>query len=127
MDVAAILTWSQVGANWPHQIFYAQLVPSGALWPFGLKTSSWPFLAQIIHLWPQVISCRHWPPWPISIPPTPRPLSLILGLGGPLVYQGVLGPLAIIFSSGPPPFIRGVRPKWPFWARPPTASTAHGP
>ncbi|MBW0520647.1 hypothetical protein O181_060362 [Austropuccinia psidii MF-1] len=40
MGVAAILTWNKVGANFPHHIFYGQLVPSGALWSFG-------------HFWPQ--------------------------------------------------------------------------
>ncbi|MBW0484389.1 hypothetical protein O181_024104 [Austropuccinia psidii MF-1] len=79
MGVAAIPTWNQVGANWPHDIFYGQLVPFGALWPFG-------------HFWPQAISCHHWPPWPISISPTPRPSSLILGLGGPFIFSGPPGP-----------------------------------
>ncbi|MBW0470731.1 hypothetical protein O181_010446 [Austropuccinia psidii MF-1] len=29
---------NQVGANWPHHIFYGQLGPSGVLWPFGHST-----------------------------------------------------------------------------------------
>ncbi|MBW0518385.1 hypothetical protein O181_058100 [Austropuccinia psidii MF-1] len=87
---------NQVGANWPPHIFYGQLAPSGALWPFG-------------HSWPQAISCNQWPPWPISTTPTPRPLSLFLGLGVPFVFQEVLGPLAITIILGPRPFIKGFR------------------
>ncbi|MBW0485169.1 hypothetical protein O181_024884 [Austropuccinia psidii MF-1] len=85
MGVTAILTCNEVGANRPHHISHGQLVPSVALWPFGNNTSSWPFLDPIIRLWPQAISCPHWPPWPISTSPTPRPSSLFLGLGGHFV------------------------------------------
>ncbi|MBW0487002.1 hypothetical protein O181_026717 [Austropuccinia psidii MF-1] len=46
MGVAVILTWNQVGANWPHHIFYGQLVPSGALWPFGHTLPSLASLAN---------------------------------------------------------------------------------
>ncbi|MBW0593427.1 hypothetical protein O181_133142 [Austropuccinia psidii MF-1] len=66
---------------------------------------------------PMAISCRNWPPWPISTSPTPRSSSLILGLGGqPPTAPTARGP----FRPPTAPTARG-----PF--RPPTAPTARGP
>ncbi|MBW0585652.1 hypothetical protein O181_125367 [Austropuccinia psidii MF-1] len=59
-------------------------------------------------LWPQAISCRHWPSWPIPTSPTPRPSSLILGLGVILSSRGPPGPLAIILGFRATPSIIGV-------------------
>ncbi|MBW0582857.1 hypothetical protein O181_122572 [Austropuccinia psidii MF-1] len=46
----------------------------------------------------------------------PQAFIFDFGTGGSFSLPGGSGPLAIIFGFGPPPFIRGVRPKWPFWA-----------
>ncbi|MBW0511794.1 hypothetical protein O181_051509 [Austropuccinia psidii MF-1] len=59
-------------ANWPPWVFYGS---------YAITHSNG-------HLWPQAISCCHWPSWPISTAPTPRPSSLILGLGGSFCLQG---------------------------------------
>ncbi|MBW0509308.1 hypothetical protein O181_049023 [Austropuccinia psidii MF-1] len=67
MGVAAILTWNQVPANWPHHIFHGQLVPSGSVWQVGHNTLFWPFQATNHHLRPQAMSSHHWPPWPNSL------------------------------------------------------------
>ncbi|MBW0585921.1 hypothetical protein O181_125636 [Austropuccinia psidii MF-1] len=70
--------WGQLATPY----LYGQFGPlwrSMAFWPYHY------FLANHgpnHHLWPQAISCHHWPPWPVLISPTPRPLSLFLGLGG---------------------------------------------
>ncbi|MBW0498415.1 hypothetical protein O181_038130 [Austropuccinia psidii MF-1] len=75
-------TWSQIGANWPRHIIYGPLAPFGC--SRALTPQPIPMAIYGLHhlLWPQAISCRHWPSWPIHTSPTPRPSSLILGLGG---------------------------------------------
>ncbi|MBW0592243.1 hypothetical protein O181_131958, partial [Austropuccinia psidii MF-1] len=79
--VAAIPTWNQVGAIWPHHIFMANLAPSGALWHFGHITIPWPFMPPTI-----IYGLRPYPAI-IGLPgqfPNPQPpgLYLFLGLGG---------------------------------------------
>ncbi|MBW0483644.1 hypothetical protein O181_023359 [Austropuccinia psidii MF-1] len=105
---------------WPSSLMAAAIQPGAQMGPIGHVMSimaNWPpwvfygfyAIAPLNHhLWPQAISCHHWPSWPISTSPTPRPSSFILGLGGPFIFQGVLDPLAIIIGLWPTPFIMGV-------------------
>ncbi|MBW0540649.1 hypothetical protein O181_080364 [Austropuccinia psidii MF-1] len=71
MGVAAILAWDQVGANWPHHIFYGQLAPSGALCSFGHTTFAWPCMSPIIFYglrpYPAIIGLLG------QFPPSPTP------------------------------------------------------
>ncbi|MBW0576634.1 hypothetical protein O181_116349, partial [Austropuccinia psidii MF-1] len=113
MGVAEILTWNQVGANWPHHIFYGQLVPSGALWPFGLNTFSFPLLATII-----IYGLR---PYPAIIGllgqfPYHQPAGLYLSFWawGSFSLPGGLGHLAPYGFYGP----RSVGQLGPFWPNP---------
>ncbi|MBW0565819.1 hypothetical protein O181_105534 [Austropuccinia psidii MF-1] len=97
MGVAAILTWNQVGANWPHHILYGQLVPSGALWPFGHILPSLASLAKF-HL------------------TNPQAFTSIFGPGSPFVFWGLqapygfYGPCAVIHG---PQYVGVVGPFWP--------------
>ncbi|MBW0541898.1 hypothetical protein O181_081613 [Austropuccinia psidii MF-1] len=86
-------TWSQVGANWARHIIYGQLAPLGVLWLLRHNPFQWPYPAVIGLL-------GQFPPHQ-----PPRPSSLILGLGGPFVFQGPPGSLAITIGSWPTPFI----------------------
>ncbi|MBW0505752.1 hypothetical protein O181_045467 [Austropuccinia psidii MF-1] len=107
-------TWSQVGANWSRHIFYGQLAPFGVPWRPHHNTLQLPFYglrpypaiigplwcsmaptsqhSPIAILWPQAISCHHWPFWPFPTSTTPRPSSLILGPGGPFCFLGASSP-----------------------------------
>ncbi|MBW0505325.1 hypothetical protein O181_045040 [Austropuccinia psidii MF-1] len=76
--VAAIPTWDQVGANWPHHIFMANFPSSGALWHY------WPYHYSLAFYGLRPYPALIWPPWPILISSTPRTLSLFLGLRGGL-------------------------------------------
>ncbi|MBW0514282.1 hypothetical protein O181_053997 [Austropuccinia psidii MF-1] len=75
IGVAEIPTWDHAGAYWPHHIFMANLASSGALWHFGHITLPWPLMASG-HILPSLSSLAN-----SSISPTPRSLSLFLGLG----------------------------------------------
>ncbi|MBW0529142.1 hypothetical protein O181_068857 [Austropuccinia psidii MF-1] len=56
------------------------------------------------HLWPQAISCSHWPLWPtIHLGDTP-----FLGLGGFVSLPGASGPSSNQQAPGPYPFNYGV-------------------
>ncbi|MBW0470106.1 hypothetical protein O181_009821, partial [Austropuccinia psidii MF-1] len=76
----------------------AQMGPIGHVMSFMANWPPWVFygsyaIAPLNHqLWPQAISCHHWPSWPISTSPTPRPSSFILGLGGSFYLPGGSGP-----------------------------------
>ncbi|MBW0550055.1 hypothetical protein O181_089770 [Austropuccinia psidii MF-1] len=102
MGVSAIQPGTRLGpightisfmANWAPLVFYGLLDIAPA-----------PGLS-----WPQAISCHHGPSWPISISPTPRPLSLFLGLGVSLCLLGGSGPPMASTACGPwanqPPFV----------------------
>ncbi|MBW0538989.1 hypothetical protein O181_078704 [Austropuccinia psidii MF-1] len=56
--------------------------------------ANWSPVVPYGHL---AISCHHWPPWPISISPTPRPLSS-RGLQAP---YGSYSPWAMIHAPKP--------------------------
>ncbi|MBW0583008.1 hypothetical protein O181_122723 [Austropuccinia psidii MF-1] len=77
--------WNQVGANWPHHIFYGQLVPSGALWNFGHGTSPWPFMASG-HILPSLAFLANF-----HIP-NPQASIFFLGLGVSFCLLGGSGP-----------------------------------
>ncbi|MBW0580843.1 hypothetical protein O181_120558 [Austropuccinia psidii MF-1] len=67
---------TQVRANWPYHIIYDQLAPS-------------------ISLWPQAISCHHWPSWPTLHLTNPQAITIVLGHLcplWPLPPVGLLGP-----------------------------------
>ncbi|MBW0583236.1 hypothetical protein O181_122951 [Austropuccinia psidii MF-1] len=99
--------WNQVGANWPHNIFYGQLAPFGVLWPFGDSTFPWPFMASG-HILPLLASLANF-----HIP-NPRPLSLFLGLEVSFCLLGGSGPP----SQNHPFSLGGLGPKWPNPMRP---------
>ncbi|MBW0540265.1 hypothetical protein O181_079980 [Austropuccinia psidii MF-1] len=104
MGVAAILTWNQVGANWPHHIFYGQLVPSGALWPFGHILPSLASLANFHITNPQALIFDFG-------------LPLSLGQKGqPSSPQGQVGPKP---QLGPPEPILFINPLDPNLAKNP--------
>ncbi|MBW0480989.1 hypothetical protein O181_020704 [Austropuccinia psidii MF-1] len=63
-----------------------------ANWPPWVSYGIYAIAPLNHHLWPQAISCHHWPSWPISTSPTPRPSSFILGLGGSFYLPGGSGP-----------------------------------
>ncbi|MBW0541445.1 hypothetical protein O181_081160 [Austropuccinia psidii MF-1] len=96
----SILT--QVRANWPYHIIYAQLAPSSALWPLGYLTSS----LAIYGLRPYTAFIGPLGQLPTS--PTPRPLPLFLGLGVLSIFQGPMAPLATTRALGPTPYISTV-------------------
>ncbi|MBW0472667.1 hypothetical protein O181_012382 [Austropuccinia psidii MF-1] len=110
MGVAAILTWNQVGANWPHNIFYGKLVPSGALWPFGHILPSLASLANFHITNPQTFIFDFGPGGSFSLPGGSGPPSHHLWFCATPFHWGGLG-LNGLFG--------------PF--RPPMASTACGP
>ncbi|MBW0535558.1 hypothetical protein O181_075273 [Austropuccinia psidii MF-1] len=66
------------GANWPHHIFMANLVPSDALWSFGHILPSLASLANSHILNPQASIL------------VLAPLALIIGFGQTLFIRGVL-------------------------------------
>ncbi|MBW0551756.1 hypothetical protein O181_091471 [Austropuccinia psidii MF-1] len=122
MGVVAILTWNQVGANWAHHIFYGQLVPSGALWPFGHDTSSWLFLASG-HILPSLASLANFP---IT---NPQAFIFDFGPGGSFSLPGGSGPPSHNLWLWDTPFHEGGLGLNGLFGRfrPPTASTACGP
>ncbi|MBW0478515.1 hypothetical protein O181_018230 [Austropuccinia psidii MF-1] len=77
----------------PPPLVLWQFQPGTKLGPIGHTISLWPILPLLVRygilaisllpglLWPQAISCHHWPPWPIPLPLTPRPLSLFWAWG----------------------------------------------
>ncbi|MBW0592341.1 hypothetical protein O181_132056, partial [Austropuccinia psidii MF-1] len=97
MGVAATLTWNQFGANWPQHIFYGQLVPSGALWPFGHIVPSLASLANFHITKPQAFIFDFGPGgplrllWPVGqlAPFWPNPMR---PRGRPSSPQGQVGP-----------------------------------
>ncbi|MBW0462417.1 hypothetical protein O181_002132 [Austropuccinia psidii MF-1] len=60
-------------------------------------------------IWPSGHILLHWPFAQFPTSPTPRPIPLILRLGGHPAFEGPLSPLAISRVSGPPPLIIGFR------------------
>ncbi|MBW0482081.1 hypothetical protein O181_021796 [Austropuccinia psidii MF-1] len=110
MGVIAILTWNQVGANWPHHIFYGQLVPLGALWPFGHNTFSWPFLASG-HILPSLASLANFHLT------NPQAFISVFGPGGPLRLLRPVGR-----NHGP----QSVGVLGPFWPNPMRQKGAKG-
>ncbi|MBW0576447.1 hypothetical protein O181_116162 [Austropuccinia psidii MF-1] len=79
------LAWDQVGANWPHHIFYGQLDPFGLLWPFGHTTFPWRFMASG-HILPSLAFLAN------SHIPNPQASIFFLGLGVSFVLLGGSGP-----------------------------------
>ncbi|MBW0564594.1 hypothetical protein O181_104309 [Austropuccinia psidii MF-1] len=115
---------------WPSSLMAAAIQPGATMGPIGhvmsfmANWSPWVFYGLYAiaplnhHLWPQAISCHHWPSWPISTSPTPRP-------GGSFYLPGGSGPPSHHHWPRPTPFhyggfgLNGLF--GPF--RPPTAST----
>ncbi|MBW0574170.1 hypothetical protein O181_113885 [Austropuccinia psidii MF-1] len=79
IGVAAIPTWDQVGANWPHHILMANLAPSGALWNFGHIPLPCPFMPSG-HILPSLASLAN-----SSISPTPGLYPCFWAWGCPFV------------------------------------------
>ncbi|MBW0525874.1 hypothetical protein O181_065589 [Austropuccinia psidii MF-1] len=79
--------------NDPPSLVLWQFQPETKLGPIGHTISLWPIWPPLVlhdllaislfpgQIWPQAISCHHWPPWPIPISSTPRPLSLFWAWG----------------------------------------------
>ncbi|MBW0478033.1 hypothetical protein O181_017748 [Austropuccinia psidii MF-1] len=86
--------------NDPPPLVLRQFQPGTKLGPIGHTISLWPIWPHLVlydilaispspgPLWPQAISCHHWPPWPISISSTPRHLSLFWAWGVSLSPRG---------------------------------------
>ncbi|MBW0576667.1 hypothetical protein O181_116382 [Austropuccinia psidii MF-1] len=103
--------------NDPPLLVLRQLQAETKLGPIGHTISLWPiWLLLVLYgilaislfpglLLPQAISCLA----NSSISPTPRSLSLFLGLGVSFCFLGVSGPLSRTRPSGTPRFIRGSR------------------
>ncbi|MBW0584296.1 hypothetical protein O181_124011, partial [Austropuccinia psidii MF-1] len=77
-----------------------QLAPLGVLWHPCHNTFPWPFYGLNHLLWPQAISCRHWPSLLIPNSPTPRP-------GGSFCLLGASRPPSHHLWIQGPPFING--------------------
>ncbi|MBW0561712.1 hypothetical protein O181_101427 [Austropuccinia psidii MF-1] len=118
--------------------FYGQLAMSSFSWPI---VPYWCFMAVRLHLlslanyspkphlWPQAISCSHWPFLPILHLSNPQANSFVLGLGGPSGLPGAFTPSSHHQGLWAHPFDYGGLGLsglfGPF--RPPTASMVHRP
>ncbi|MBW0518072.1 hypothetical protein O181_057787 [Austropuccinia psidii MF-1] len=105
--------------NDPPLLVLQQFQTETKLGPIGHTVSLWLIWHPLVlygllaislfpgQLWPQAISCHHWPPWPIPISSTSRPLSLFWAWGS-LCLLGGSEALALIICFGTTLFIRGV-------------------